>query len=40
MIQEEEVLEALFFAQEQLRPVLDLIVQMRQEVGVPSGRLR
>ncbi|MCX5889962.1 MAG: polyribonucleotide nucleotidyltransferase, partial [Deltaproteobacteria bacterium] len=36
MIQEDEVLEALFFAQEQLKPILDLIIQMRQEIGVPK----
>jgi polyribonucleotide nucleotidyltransferase len=36
MIQEDEVLEALFFAQEQLKPILDLIMQMRAEIGVPK----
>jgi len=36
MIQEDEVLEALFFAQEQLKPILDLIIQMRAEIGVPK----
>jgi len=36
MIQEDEVLEALFFAQEQLKPILDLITQMRAEIGVPK----
>ena len=33
MVQEEEVLEALFFAQEQLKPILELIKSMRQEIG-------
>jgi polyribonucleotide nucleotidyltransferase len=33
MAQEEEVLEALFFAQEQLQPILALITRMREEVG-------
>jgi polyribonucleotide nucleotidyltransferase len=36
MIQEEEVLEALFFAQEQLKPILDLIAAMRREIGLPK----
>jgi polyribonucleotide nucleotidyltransferase len=36
MIQEDEVLEALFFAQEQLKPILDIIIQMRQEIGLPK----
>jgi polyribonucleotide nucleotidyltransferase len=36
MAQEEEVLEALFFAQEQIKPILALISQMRQEVGLPK----
>ncbi|MDD2903012.1 MAG: polyribonucleotide nucleotidyltransferase [Syntrophales bacterium] len=36
MIQEDEVLEALFFAQEELKPILDLIMQMRAEIGVPK----
>ena len=35
-ISEDEVLEALFFAQEQLKPILDLIIQMRAEIGVPK----
>jgi polyribonucleotide nucleotidyltransferase len=35
-VQEEEVLEALFFAQEQLQPILALISKMRQEVGHPK----
>ncbi len=35
-ISEDEVLEALFFAQEQLKPVLDLIIQMRDAIGVPK----
>ena len=33
MVQEEEVLEALFFAQEQLKPILELLTSMRQEIG-------
>jgi polyribonucleotide nucleotidyltransferase len=36
MVQEEEVLEALFFAQEQLKPILDLIQGMAQEIGRPT----
>jgi polyribonucleotide nucleotidyltransferase len=36
MVQEEEVLEALFFAQEQLKPTLELIISMRQEIGRPK----
>ncbi len=37
-ISEDEVLEALFYAQEQLKPILELIGRMRQEIGVsPSG---
>ena len=36
MVQEEEVLEALFFAQEQLKPILDLITSMAQEIGRPN----
>jgi polyribonucleotide nucleotidyltransferase len=36
MAQEEEVLEALFFAQEQLQPILELITRMREEVGRPK----
>jgi polyribonucleotide nucleotidyltransferase len=36
MVQEEEVLEALFFAQEQLKPILELIISMRQEIGRPK----
>jgi polyribonucleotide nucleotidyltransferase len=36
MVQEEEVLEALFFAQEQLKPILELITSMRQEIGRPK----
>jgi len=36
MVQEEEVLEALFFAQEQLKPILELIKSMRQEIGRPK----
>ena len=33
MATEEEVLEALFFAQEQLQPILALIIRMREEIG-------
>jgi polyribonucleotide nucleotidyltransferase len=36
MAQEEEVLEALFFAQEQLKPILALLGRMREEVGLPK----
>ncbi len=36
MVQEEEVLEALFFAQEQLKPILELLTSMRQEIGRPK----
>jgi polyribonucleotide nucleotidyltransferase len=36
MVQEEEVLEALFFAQEQLKPILELITSMGQEIGRPK----
>jgi polyribonucleotide nucleotidyltransferase len=36
MVQEEEVLEALFFAQEQLKPILDLITSMAMEIGRPK----
>jgi polyribonucleotide nucleotidyltransferase len=36
MASEEEVLEALFFAQEQLKPILALITRMREEVGTPK----
>jgi len=39
MVQEEEVLEALFFAQEQLKPILDLIQGMGQEIGAPKRPL-
>ena len=39
MVQEEEVLEALFFAQEQLKPILDLITSMAQEIGRPTREL-
>jgi len=38
MISEDEVLEALFYAQEQLQPILELITRMRQEIGL-SKRL-
>jgi polyribonucleotide nucleotidyltransferase len=36
MVQEEEVLEALFFAQEELKPILDLIKGMGREIGRPK----
>jgi polyribonucleotide nucleotidyltransferase len=36
MVQEDEVLEALFFAQEQLKPILDLIQDMGREIGEPK----
>ena len=36
MAQEEEVLEALFFAQAQLQPILDLLGRMREEIGLPK----
>jgi polyribonucleotide nucleotidyltransferase len=36
MVQEEEVLEALFFAQEQLKPILELIQSMGREIGRPK----
>jgi polyribonucleotide nucleotidyltransferase len=36
MVQEEEVLEALFFAQEQLNPILELIKEMGREIGLPK----
>ncbi|MCG2773648.1 MAG: polyribonucleotide nucleotidyltransferase [Desulfobacterales bacterium] len=39
MVQEEEVLEALFFAQEQLKPILELIKSMAQEIGRPTRQL-
>jgi polyribonucleotide nucleotidyltransferase len=39
MVQEDEVLEALFFAQEQLKPILDLIKGMGQEIGSPKRPL-
>ena len=39
MVQEEEVLEALFFAQEQLKPILDLITNMGREIGRPRREL-
>ena len=38
MVQEEEVLEALFFAQEQLKPILATISRMREEIGLPKRR--
>jgi polyribonucleotide nucleotidyltransferase len=34
MISEDDVLEALFFAQEQLKPILGLITRMQEEIGV------
>jgi len=36
MIQEDEVLEALFFAQEQLQPILETIQKMGREIGQPK----
>jgi polyribonucleotide nucleotidyltransferase len=33
---EEEVLEALFFAQEQLKPILAKLTAMREEIGLPK----
>jgi polyribonucleotide nucleotidyltransferase len=36
MIQEDEVLEALFFAQEQLQPILEIIQTMGREIGQPK----
>jgi polyribonucleotide nucleotidyltransferase len=39
MVQEEEVLEALFFAQEQLKPILELIQDMGREIGRPKREL-
>jgi polyribonucleotide nucleotidyltransferase len=36
MVQEEEVLEAIFFAQEQLKPILAAISRMREELGLPK----
>jgi polyribonucleotide nucleotidyltransferase len=33
MASEDEVLEALFFAQEQIQPILNLISRMREEIG-------
>ncbi len=33
MASEDEILEALFFAQEQLQPILELISRMRREIG-------
>ena len=41
MVQEEEVLEALFFAQEQLKPILELITPAwARRSARPSGRSR
>jgi polyribonucleotide nucleotidyltransferase len=39
MVQEEEVLEALFFAQEQLKPILELMQSMGREIGRPKREL-
>jgi len=39
MVQEEEVLEALFFAQEQLKPILELMQSMGREIGRPNREL-
>ncbi|MFA4904026.1 MAG: polyribonucleotide nucleotidyltransferase [Desulfobaccales bacterium] len=39
MIQEDEVLEALFFAQEQLQPILELIKGMGREIGEPKRQV-
>ena len=36
MVQEDEVLEALFFAQEQIQPILELVSRMAEEVGRPK----
>jgi polyribonucleotide nucleotidyltransferase len=36
MVQEDEVLEALFFAQEQIQPILNLIKGMGREIGQPK----
>ncbi len=36
MVQEDEVLEALFFAQEQIQPILATISRMREEIGIPK----
>jgi polyribonucleotide nucleotidyltransferase len=36
MASEDEILEALFFAQEQLKPIFEVITRMRQEVGRPK----
>ena len=33
---EDEILEALFFAQEQIQPILSLISRMREEIGQPK----
>jgi polyribonucleotide nucleotidyltransferase len=39
IIQEDEVLEALFFAQEQLQPILELIQNMGREIGEPKRQV-
>jgi polyribonucleotide nucleotidyltransferase len=39
MVQEDEVLEALFFAQEQLQPILATIQDMGREIGQPKRPL-
>jgi polyribonucleotide nucleotidyltransferase len=36
MASEDEILEALFFAQEQIQPIISLINRMRQEIGLPK----
>ena len=36
MASEDEILEALFFAQEQIQPIINLITRMRQEIGLPK----
>jgi polyribonucleotide nucleotidyltransferase len=39
LVQEDEVLEALFFAQEQLQPILETIQNMGREIGQPKRPL-
>ncbi len=39
MVQEDEVLEALFFAQERIQPILALVRQMGEEIGKPKQTL-
>ncbi len=36
MATEDEVLEAMFFAQDQLKPILELISRMREDIGQPK----